>query len=199
MAHFRFIRASLPLAVCGLVLQACSVSKTVKYDEVEIDTAQTEIPTHELLDVGILLFNPNIPESVEEQQKDFVFPEVRRAEARYMPYLLVEAIQSSGAWGAVRVVPNENQAMDLMVAGTILRSHGEQLKLRIELQGTKRIRPRLSHPGRGQIWPRPRPITAPRAVPLAGSAPAGPGWSLLFGLRRPSSGTTAQLSLNVRR
>ena len=48
-----------------------------------------------------------------------------------MPYLLVEAIQSSGAWGAVRVVPSENQAMDLLVRGTILRSHGEELKLHV--------------------------------------------------------------------
>ena len=48
-----------------------------------------------------------------------------------MPYLLVEAIQSSGAWGAVRVVPDEKQAMDVLVFATILESHGESLKLQV--------------------------------------------------------------------
>ena len=68
--------------VLGGFLQACSVSKTVEYDSVDIETAETEVPEYALLDVGILLFDPGIPESVEKQQKEFVFPEVRRAEAR---------------------------------------------------------------------------------------------------------------------
>jgi hypothetical protein len=48
-----------------------------------------------------------------------------------MPRLLSEAMQQSGAWGAVRVVPNAKQITDLMVQGSILYSDGEQLQLHI--------------------------------------------------------------------
>jgi len=119
------------LAVCGLMLQACSVSQTVKYDEVEMETAQSEIPTHELLDVGIILFDPNIPESPEKQQKDFVFPEVRRAEARYMPFHLKNTLETTGYWGSVWVLPERSEAVDLLIWGRIEQSDGYRVALRI--------------------------------------------------------------------
>jgi hypothetical protein len=56
---------------------------------------------------------------------------VRKAEARYMPTLLSESMQNSGAWGAVRVVPTKEQISDLMVTGKILYSDGEKLNLHI--------------------------------------------------------------------
>jgi hypothetical protein len=45
--------------------------------------------------------------------------------------LLSAAMQDSGAWGAVRVVPNDAQLTDLMVRGEILHSNGEELQLAI--------------------------------------------------------------------
>lgn len=111
------------------LITAC-VNQTVKSTRVpQVQTLQAELPEAMLLDVGVAIFDPGLDE--DDADESFLYPEVRRAEARYMPYLLVEAIQSSGAWGAVRVVPNENQAMDLLVSATILGSHGEQLKLRV--------------------------------------------------------------------
>ena len=35
-----------------------------------------------------------------------VYPEVRQAEARYMPYHLKTTLQGTGFWGAVRVIPS---------------------------------------------------------------------------------------------
>jgi hypothetical protein len=120
-------RLSITLLLC--LLAAC-VNQTVKTTQVpRVQTLQEELPEALLLDVGVAIFDPGLDE--KDADESFLYHEVRRAEARYMPYLLVEAIQSSGAWGAVRVVPNENQSMDLLVAGTILSSHGERLKLRI--------------------------------------------------------------------
>ena len=116
----------LAIAGCALVLTAC-VSQTVKSTTVpQVQTLEQQLPEAQLLDIGVVIFDPGLE---SDEDADFVYPEVRRAEARYMPYLLVDAIQSSGAWGAVRVVPNENQAMDLLVSATILESHGEELKL----------------------------------------------------------------------
>jgi hypothetical protein len=94
-----------------------------------VKTLETEIAEAQLLDVGVVIFDPGLD---VDEDADFVYPEVRRAEARYMPYLLVEAIQSSGAWGAVRVVPDDKQAMDLLVEATIIESHGEELELNVQ-------------------------------------------------------------------
>ena len=38
-----------------------SEAKTIKYEKVQLDIAQTEIPFQELLDIGIMLFDPNVP------------------------------------------------------------------------------------------------------------------------------------------
>lgn len=118
----------LGLLTLGLLVSGC-VQQTVKSTSVPtVQTVAQAVPEGQLLDLGIIIFDPGLDGDTEE---DFVYPEVRRAEARYMPYLLLEAIQSSAAWGAVRVVPNDQQAMDLLVSATIVKSHGEELQLRV--------------------------------------------------------------------
>jgi hypothetical protein len=118
------------LLILGLLASGC-VEQTVKSTSVpSVKTMEQELPEGQLLDVGIVIFDPGLEGDLEDE--DFVYPEVRRAEARYMPYLLLEAIQSSAAWGAVRVVPNDQQAMDLLVSATIIKSHGEELQLQVE-------------------------------------------------------------------
>jgi hypothetical protein len=114
-----------------VMLQACAVSRTVEYDEVDLQSAATEIPEYALLDVGIVLFDPGIPDSVEEQQEDFVFPEVRRAEARYIPYHLKGTLESTGYWGSVWVLPEESEAVDLLVWGRVDHSDGYKVSLRM--------------------------------------------------------------------
>jgi hypothetical protein len=111
------------------LLSAC-VSQTITSTSVpRIDTATTEVAEAQLLDVGISIFNPGIDDYEEGEQ---TYPEVRKAEARFMPFLLAEAMQDSGAWGAVRVVPNPAQINDLVVTGKILHSDGEELELHIQ-------------------------------------------------------------------
>lgn len=122
---------STQLGLCLLaatLLSGC-VNQTVKSTSVpSVQIAQEDIPEELLQDLGIVIFDPGL--DVDSDQ-EFLYPEVRRAEARYMPYLLLEAVQSSAAWGAVRVVPNNQQAMDVLVNGTIVNSHGEELELHI--------------------------------------------------------------------
>lgn len=119
------------LLALALSLTGC-VSQTVKSTSVpQVKTLDEALPEAQLLDLGVVIFDPGVHEEEEEDQ-ELVYPEVRRAEARYMPYLLVEAIQSSGAWGAVRVVPDDKQAMDILVFAEILESHGEALKLQVK-------------------------------------------------------------------
>jgi hypothetical protein len=111
-----------------MLLSAC-VNQSVKSTSVpSVKSASSEVSEELLLDVGISIFDPGLDDYDEDQR---VYPEVRKAEARYMPNLLSEAMKDSGAWGAVRVVPDKNQITDLVVHGKILYSDGEELQLQI--------------------------------------------------------------------
>ena len=86
------------LIVTLVSLSGC-VSQTVKTTKIPaIQTPTAAIPNEQLLDVSIALFDPGL--DIESDGDIPVFPEVRQSEARYMPQLLMNAMQDSGAWGA---------------------------------------------------------------------------------------------------
>jgi hypothetical protein len=60
-----------------------------------------------------------------------VDPQVRAAESRYIPVQLATTLQGTGYWGQVRVVPHGLSTFDVNIAGKILVSDGERLKLAI--------------------------------------------------------------------
>lgn len=111
-----------------LLLQACSTTKVKTSDVAVLATAQEVIAEHLLLDVGINIFDPGLDSAGDDES---LFPEVREGEARYLPYNLMETMQTSGHWGAVRVVPSEMAAVDVHVNGKILESDGERLSLHV--------------------------------------------------------------------
>lgn len=118
----------LLILLASAVLSGC-VSQTVKSTSVpSLQRPAEPIPEMELLDVGIAIFDPGLE---EYDQEDQVYPEVRRAEARFMPQLLAEAMQQSGAWGAVRVLPDNDRITDLRIDGEIIHSDGERIELAI--------------------------------------------------------------------
>ena len=136
MTHLRPVYAVL----LALLLSAC-VNQTIKSTSVPpVATPKTAVPEEQLLDVAVVVFDPGL-DDIEEDEESLVYPEVRQAEARFMPLLLSEAMQDSGAWGAVRVVPNDTQIADLTVRGKILHSDGEELRLGI-----------TATDARGRIW-----------------------------------------------
>ena len=117
-------------ALLCLVLAGCA-STTVNSNSVPaIQTSATEVPEDLLLDVSVVVFNPGI-EDFDASDATLIYPEVRKAEALYIPGLVVGALEESGAWGAVRIVPDTAQLTDLLVQGEILKSDGEELQLRI--------------------------------------------------------------------
>jgi hypothetical protein len=118
----------LALVCLGLSLAAC-VSQTVKSTSVPaLQGTAVPVPEDELMDVAVAIFDPGIDFADEDER---LYPEVRRAEARYIPKLLTDVLQNSGAWGAVRVVPNADRVTDLMISGTILHSDGETLEIKV--------------------------------------------------------------------
>jgi len=115
-----------------MILAGCS-SHTVKTTQATpVIQEHAEIPEAELMDVGIYLFDPGLDNANNDDL--IIFPEIRNAESRFMPYRLMETLQTSSAWGAVRVIPATQDAVDVTVAGLILQSDGEQLKVQVTVK-----------------------------------------------------------------
>jgi hypothetical protein len=90
--------------------------------------AATEITE---LNVTIPAFDPGIPDDPSVYRKQQVFPRIRRIEAMMMPFLLRETLVTSERWGAVRVVEDPDPAAELQVFGTIIRSDGDWLDIKV--------------------------------------------------------------------
>ncbi|MCZ6507175.1 MAG: hypothetical protein O7A04_03870 [Acidobacteria bacterium] len=98
--------------------------------------ATTEIPPAELLDVGIEVFNPGVSlkKTRNESEEMGVFRDLRESEARFIPYHLKNTLESTGQWGAVRVLPRDTGVTDVLVRGRIVKSTGLELRLVIRVE-----------------------------------------------------------------
>ena len=83
------------------------------------------------LNVSIAVFDPGVPADRSLHRDLQVFPRIREIEAMFLPFVLRETLANTNEWGAVRVVPQPDVAAELLVSGTIARSDGEILELRI--------------------------------------------------------------------
>ena len=129
MRHVRHLTHYAPFLL-GAVLAGC-VSETVRVvDMTPPEQLAWDVPEELLLDVGIAVFDANVPDEYDEQISLNIQPEVRRAEGNYMAFFFKNLLQSTGNWGAVRVVPRPTHAVDVTVTATIEHSDGESLKLR---------------------------------------------------------------------
>ena len=121
----------LLLLTVAITVTAC-VSQTVRtVDMTAPSQPSTDIPEALLLDVGVALFDPGIPEDPDKREQKVIIPDVREAEANFIPFTLKRMLQSTGQWGAVRVVPRPSNAVDVSVWGEILHSNGERLELKV--------------------------------------------------------------------
>lgn len=119
--------------ILALTASGC-VNQTIKTVNSEPLETLSAIPEAQLLDVGVHLFDPNVPEDWEEREEGAILPDVRLAEARYMPQILKATLETSGNWGAVRVLPRDTSAVDLEVQASILESNGEKLALAVRVE-----------------------------------------------------------------
>jgi hypothetical protein len=97
--------------------------------------ATREVPEDELLDVAVHEFDPGIPPEIAKDEpalnKKRIYPDIRKAESRYVATMLRATLESSGQWGAVRVTPENVQFVDVSVSGRIIESTGAKLALQI--------------------------------------------------------------------
>ena len=124
----------LALSIVFLFPAACTTQTVKRVNNVKAIKAEHEVPEEALLDVGLIVFNPGIPDDEQIRQDNNIFPQVRKAEARYLPYVLRNTLETTNQWGAVRALPEADPAAELLVTGEILESDGFVLALRVRAQ-----------------------------------------------------------------
>jgi hypothetical protein len=117
------------LLAAVLAAAGCVTHETRPQMRIKAIAAAEEIPAEQLLDVGVRLFGENLPEDEKKLEDEHIFPEVRKAEARYFPMQIRNTLESTGHWGQVRVMPADAEALDVHVSGRIIESNGQMLRL----------------------------------------------------------------------
>lgn len=127
------------LQVAGIVamvaLVGCSSTEIKLAHSVALISTNEPIPESELLDVGIRVFDPGVPEGevdrevLEELLEEGTFVQIRRTEAMYMAVELRDTVRKSGHWGSVWVTPTVSTAADVNVVSEILHSDGDIVRL----------------------------------------------------------------------
>ena len=121
--------AAAVLALCAL---AGGAALARAGDDTQLILPKGEIPEDRLVDVAIDLFSPGVNEADPSPLlKKGIRAAVRKSEARYVPIHLRNTLQSTGQWGAVRVVPGGAAWAELLVTGTIRKSNGKDLVVEV--------------------------------------------------------------------
>ncbi len=129
----------LPLALGAALLGACASHTVRVVDMTPPQQFAAAVPEDLLLDVGVQVFDSNVPDAFDDQVAQNITPEIRRAEANYIAFFAKNLLQSTGNWGAVRVVPRETHAVDVMVSGTIVHSDGERMIADVEVRDARGV------------------------------------------------------------
>jgi len=131
----RLLKNIFTALVLGMLVTGCATTNSSRSVEsaVTLDKAAVELPEQQILDVWIELFDPGeLPE--KETKAVGLYPEIRAAEARFMPAHLRQVMEKTGYWGAVRVVPRDTEGAEVLVGGKIIESDGENLEIEITAQ-----------------------------------------------------------------
>ncbi len=128
----RFMGVACGALVSCLLLAGCGGLPTQNVKPTPAIYAEERIPEDLLLDVDIELFDPGTENSEEEPLEDGTYPDIRKAEAHYIPMHLKHTLQLTGQWGAVRVTPAKSKSAEISLSGTIVRSNGEELVVEVE-------------------------------------------------------------------
>lgn len=128
------------LAVGVAVLMTGCASHTVRVVDMTPPEQLVNLPEDMLLDVGVAVFDANVPVAFDDQVAQNIPPDVRRAEANFMPYVAKNLLQSTGNWGAVRVIPDSTYSVDVTVTGAIVHSDGERMILDVAVHDARGVR-----------------------------------------------------------
>lgn len=135
LSSYRLLRVTALTVAALAALAGCVVKETRPLPKLEAVQATTQIDEAELLDVAVQAFDANIPEAIKDNEealdKRRIYPDIRKAESRLLANRLKTTLETTGQWGAVRVVPEGVRFVDILVTGKILESTGGRLELEV--------------------------------------------------------------------
>jgi hypothetical protein len=121
------------ICITLIITPACTVSEVIDADRTTLDIASLNISENLLLDVGVVKFDPGIPEE-NDADKTGIYEEIRETESRFFPYHIKATLEKTGYWGSVRVIPSRTVITDVIISGRIIRSDGEYATLLIKVE-----------------------------------------------------------------
>jgi len=128
------------LFLCLTALTACTNFEYHETQDVPITQLSSEqelqVDEEELLDVGVVLFNPG---QVDLDTNDTDFTSVRESEAVWFTQKIKQTLDASNAWGLVRSLPHNKLPLDVTVQGEIIKSNGEQLTLQVTAKDNRGV------------------------------------------------------------
>ena len=90
-----FVQRLLALPLCASLLAGCVTHTVRTVDMTPPDQLAEAQPEELLLDIGVRVFDPNVPEDYDEQVERIITPEIRRSEANFMAYVQKNLLQST--------------------------------------------------------------------------------------------------------
>lgn len=130
----RQLRILSVAALCWLA--GCTTTEVMIAHSVDLVEPTAPVDEDKLLDVGIVVFDPGVPEGeipkdvLEELIREGTFVHIRRMESMYFAVELQRALQDSGHWGGVWVMPTASNVADVNVTAEILHSDGDIVRVR---------------------------------------------------------------------
>lgn len=147
MVTRRLLSAPLCLLLAALQLVGCANLGARRAQDSTTLPGPPPASEASRLDVGVLVFDPGLPEPGEELPER-VYPAIRQAESIFFACKLRSTLLQSGSWGDVRVVPPESDVSELTVHGRIVESDGADVVLEVEARDAS-----------GKTWTRERYAT----------------------------------------
>jgi hypothetical protein len=126
------LKVSLLLA--SLLSCAAATALELKANDAEPDPLDA-------LEISLVVLDPGIERDSSRDRQQGIYPEIREAEASYLPYALRRTLVDSNHWGAVRVLPEPEASAEVLITGRIVRSDGIELTLAMTAKDS-----------RGQLW-----------------------------------------------
>lgn len=133
---------TLCLPALLVVLAACSssgpapapVATPPGVGDVRLQQSTGTPVAEQVLDIGVLVFANGASASDGNRFGDWVYDEVRENERHLLPFTLRNTLLESNQWGAVRVLPQSDPSVDLLISGAILTSDGTGLVLQVHAE-----------------------------------------------------------------
>lgn len=121
----------------GLGLIACSqaplepepVSEPI--GPVALLIAPSAPPDGQQLDIGVRVFESRSTKPSTIPVNPRTFERIRSLETHYLPVVLRNTLVASNQWGVVRVLPEDDTSVDILIEGSIIDSNGAHLTLAV--------------------------------------------------------------------